>query len=304
MSWHDEAALCARLVELGPVEIIGHTVQGRPIPALRLGTGAPGRPQLLVSANLHGPEVIGSELALRLAELLAAPEPPASARALRERADVTIVPALNLDAREPAVRALVSGAACARSPRGNARGVDLNRNFPRVSGARDAWHPLAGSRCPWLPWYRGEAPLSEPESAALAALAERLCPAVALGLHSVGRLFLHPWCCRAEAPDALAAFAAMGAAFAGAQPGVPYRVKQAHAWYTILGDLDDWLLDRFGTLAVTVELGSAAANLRRAPWRLLSGAAWMNPADPEAILAETAVPCLEALRAGLEARGA
>ncbi|MFH1464128.1 MAG: M14 family metallopeptidase [Pseudomonadota bacterium] len=305
MSWHDEPALLRRLELLrgAEVRVAGRTVQGREIPAVRVGPGGPGRPQVMLTANIHGTEAIGSEVALAVLELLTAAEPPPVVRDLLAVADVHVLPAVNLDARAAAVEALARGAWWARAPRGNAHGVDLNRNFPFVAGSVDAWHPLAGSRFPWLPWYRGPEPLSEPEARAVADLAASLRPVAAVGLHSVGRLFLYPWCARPEPPAAQAAFEAMGRAFVEAQPGPKYTVKQARAWYAILGDMDDWLYDAFGTVAVTVELGRVLEGLRTHPWRLGSAAAWMNPAVPAEIISWTALPCLHALLEGVRQAG-
>jgi len=218
---------------------------------------------------------------------------------LLEAADVTVVPAINLDSRDAGARALAAGRGFARSPRGNPHGVDLNRNFPFPATARDAWHPLAGTRHAWLPWYRGPHPLAEPEAQAVADLAQRLRPRASLTLHSVGELVLYPWCHSPEPPADREAFLALAAAFTAAQPGRPYRVKQARAWYTILGDLDDWLYATFGTLALTIELAAPLAGVGRNPLRLLSPLAWMNPRDPEPTLAITAIPCLRLLGEGV-----
>jgi protein MpaA len=57
--------------------------------------------------------------------------------------------------------------------RGNARGVDLNRNFPY------RWRPSSSSS----PEYSGPRPLSEPESRAVARMAKRLRPDVSIWYH-------------------------------------------------------------------------------------------------------------------------
>ncbi len=260
----------------------------------------PRRPQALVTANVHGTEVIGSELALRLLQLCAQPEPVSEVQSLLALADLTLVPTCNPDSRRSAAEALRRRRGLGGGPRGNAAGVDLNRNFPPVPGARDVWHPLAGSSRPWLPWYRGQSPLSEPEARALAGLVNELVPVAALSLHSVGALVLYPWCYTGKPPADRAAFEAMGRAFVAAQSCQPYTVKQAHAWYTILGDMDDWMYATHGTLAVTVELGRTGVGLSGDPLRLLSSLWWMNPADPGPTLAHTDLACVAALVAGLQ----
>lgn len=313
MAYHSNDELRSRLLEAAaraaPRALaceVGSTVEQRSIPAIRIA--APRRcpslqqRQVLITAAIHGNEVIASELALHLIEALSAPEPNDLARQLLERVDVTIIPAVNLDQRERTAPAMQKRCWWSGRGRANRHGVDLNRNFPFPVGAHDAWHPLAGSRFRLFPWYRGPAPLSEPESRAIAALAEQLRPLAALSLHATGGLVLYPPCHSAIPPPDLAAFRDMGDRFVAAAGGRRYRVKQAHAWYAILGDLDDWLYASFGTLAVTIELGWPLANLYQWPWRAPSALSWFNPREPEPMCAPLVDACLQALIAGVAAR--
>lgn len=305
LGYHDNEALIGRIEELlrgagarARLEARGKTVEGREIPLLHVAgvgrTPSETRPQALLCANVHGNEVIASEAALAVLELLLEPEPRGLAAELLELGDITVLPAVNLDSRAAASRALVEGKPWSASLRGNAHGVDLNRNFPFCEGAVDVWHPLAGTSRSWLPWYRGPESLSEPESTLLAEIATERPPLVSLNLHSTGGLFLYPYCCRSEEPAKKEQFLAMGQAFRAAQGAEPYTVKQARSWYTILGDMDDWLYDRFGTLAVTVELSRLNINLG-SPAHLLRTLGWMNPPDPT----ETLVACVPAILAAL-----
>ncbi len=303
----EEIERCAdRAGERALLEAAGRTVQGRDIPVLRVAaagrTPSWERPQAMVAANIHGTEVISSEVALRLAQLLTAAELGEGIGELLELADVAVLPAINLDARKKSAGALSEGRVLARAPRGNAHGVDMNRNFPFPRQVQDVWHPLAGTKHRWLPWYRGSEPGSEAEVRTLCALAERMKPLAAVNLHSVGRLFLYPWCCQPEAPADLEAFEAMGRAFVAAQPGRKYAVKQSRTWYTILGDMDDWLYDRFGTLSVTVELSAPLAGALGRPARFFSTLGWMNPTTPGPTVRNTAWACLAALLEGARCR--
>src|SRR5205085_6160026 len=66
---------------------------------------------------------------------------------------------------------------CRADTRGNARGVDLNRNFP------NRWKAL-----PRGTYYSGRAPLSEPESRALKAFIQRERPEITIFYHQHARL--------------------------------------------------------------------------------------------------------------------
>jgi protein MpaA len=82
--------------------------------------------------------------------------------------------------------------------RQNARGVDLNRNFPAASwrAGTTPSYPAGIDPAERVPANRtnvsstGSAPLSEPESAGLASLIERLQPALVLDLHAPLELVL------------------------------------------------------------------------------------------------------------------
>jgi protein MpaA len=126
--------------------VIGHSLRGRPIVAtLRGDPQAPER--VLVIGCVHGDEPAG----MRVARRLLASAPP-------RHAAIWVVPSLNPDG-------------VAAGTRGNARGVDLNRNFPF------AWRPLGGLE------YSGEQALSEPESRAARRLIVRLRPDLTIWFH-------------------------------------------------------------------------------------------------------------------------
>lgn len=106
---------------------IGQSVRGQPIFAFKSG---PRRAPLevLVVGSIHGDETAGMRIARRLIQA-----PPLS------RVRLFVVPTINPDG-------------VGAGTRGNAHGVDLNRNFPY------RWRPLGGGE------YSGPRPLSEPEA--------------------------------------------------------------------------------------------------------------------------------------------
>ena len=128
--------------------VIGSSVDGRPITATETGD-ADNPSKTLVVGCIHGNECAGVSVATRLAR--ATPQ---------TEADLWVLPDLNPD-----------GAAA--GTRGNARGVDLNRNFPY------AWRHLGGSG--YL--NSGPRPLSEPESRAVHRFLLRVKPRLAVWFH-------------------------------------------------------------------------------------------------------------------------
>jgi protein MpaA len=126
--------------------VVGHSVQGRPIFAVREGS-AEAKLRMLVVGCVHGDEPAG----MRVARGLLGRRPPRGAQ-------LWVVPTLNPDG-------------VAAGTRGNAHGVDLNRNFPF------AWLPLGGGE------YSGPRPLSEPESRAAVRLIRRVRPQVTIWFH-------------------------------------------------------------------------------------------------------------------------
>ncbi len=132
--------------------VIGKSVQGREIRMAEFGTGA--RP-VLIMGGIHGNETASVIVAGKLVEELSAlPEET-------HGVPVTVIPVANPDGFEAKTRQ-------------NARGVDLNRNFPAAN-----WKKGAARK------NNGAEPLSEPESRALYETIERLKPRLIISIHSI-----------------------------------------------------------------------------------------------------------------------
>jgi carboxypeptidase T len=271
----------------------GRSVEGRPIWRFELGAGAPQAdgprpPTFLLTGLIHGLEVIGS-----LALFEAVKGVVAAGGEVLERARLVIMPIVNPDALAANMGRLARGRFAWQ--RKNANGVDLNRNFPAVA-ARPSRHPLAGSRWRRSPWYRGPAPLSEPETRAVHDVAVEVRPDVALGFHSFGNLLLYPWAHTRAVNPRQPGYLGLASAFSRRLGRIPYRTRQAIDFYPTLGDLDDWLDARLGTLAFTVEVSGLDRRLLN-PFRLVNPFCWMNPAKVEPTLANVS-PGVVGLLAG------
>ena len=150
-------ALCLAHVAAGASDptgrrqiLLGRSVEGRPIVAVETGDFDESQ-RVLVVGCIHGNETAGIAIARRLSHISAG------------SVDLWIVPILNPDG-------------VALRTRGNADGVDLNRNFPWQ------WQHLSGL------FYSGRTALSEPESRIAFALIRRVRPNVSLWFHQHMRL--------------------------------------------------------------------------------------------------------------------
>jgi predicted deacylase len=253
----------------GCASVAGTSVEGRPIHAFDLGNPA-GSPVLL-SGLMHGVEMVG---ALALLDFVRGVIEGPRGDLLRD-ARLVVIPVVNPDAyHENCTRLLLGRSAFQRC---NARGVDLNRNFPWLR-QRMPWNPLGGSRFHLSPHYVGPAPLSEPESRALHAVADALRPRVSLAFHSFGELLLYPWAYTSRPNPKRDVYQRAGRAFVKGLQGPQYRVMQATDWYATVGDMDDWLDAAYGTLAFTVEVSRPMRRLANAR-RWSNPFAWSNPVD-------------------------
>lgn len=253
------------------VEHAGLSVEGRPIHRLELGRA--GGPAVLLTGLMHGVELVGAMALLDFVRGVAA-DPHGE---LARHARLVVVPMVNPDAFADNCRLLRAGRRAYR--RCNARGVDLNRNFPPMERGMPLGL-LGGSRWSLSPHYVGPHPLSEPETRALRDIALDVRPSVSVAFHSFGELVLYPWAFTARPNPRRARYERAGRAFVGALGGVSYRVMQATEWYRTVGDMDDWLDAELGTLAFTVEVSRPMrrlSNLRRAT----NPFAWSNPVEIE-----------------------
>lgn len=184
---------------------IGKSVQGRSIVAWRLGDPKSSR-KVVVLAAMHGNERAPSRILHNLRD----------GRPIRG-ADIWVVPQYNRDG-------------VARGTRRNARGVDLNRNYPRN------WKRLTGA------YDSGPGPASEPETKAVMAFLQAVRPAFVISFHQplrgVGRA------------------GSKGTALVRRlHRGLRLPVKSFNCSGVCHGTMTEWFNASFPGVAVTVEYG-------------------------------------------------
>jgi murein peptide amidase A len=141
-------AVCGSVSLAGArTEVIGHSVRGRAITARVLGSDSAPRRVLLVGC-IHGNECAGQAILAAVAR-----------RPVPDLTQLWLVSSMNPD-----------GAAA--GTRQNARGVDLNRNFPY------RWRRLLDPT-----YFSGPSPVSEPETHVAMTLIRRIRPKVTIWYH-------------------------------------------------------------------------------------------------------------------------
>lgn len=267
-----------------PVDL-GASVEGRPLVAFDVGP-AEAKRAVVVVAGLHAMEWIGVEIGLALLARLGA-APPSDRR-------VRFHFLANPDGYARVEAGLRGGRR--RFDRTNARGVDLNRNWP-THWKRTHWRAKA------LPFLGdgGPAPRSEPEVEAICRGLAALTGAGArieraLSLHSFGGKVLYPYggVWRRTADQERHAREARWLA-----QGLGYGATQCARWVPgafAPGMEIDHLYEAFGALSLLVECSRGGLSAWD-PSSWLWPFRWFNPRDREGVVRAAAGP-LEAFLRG------
>jgi hypothetical protein len=207
---------------------IGRSVQGRTITAYRLGNG----PDLIVYMGaMHGSEANSKNI---MAEWFS--ELNAGAEKIPAHRSIVIIPAVNPDG-------------VAAGTRFNARGVDLNRNFPANDWKSVVTTPGGSGATP----AGGPSPLSEPESQAIAAYIRSNSPRLVMSFHSKAAVVEAN-----EAGDSVTI--ANGYASRSRYRAVPKSQSAPVFQYDTTGAMEDWMRDKLDRPAIVVELATSSSS--------------------------------------------
>ncbi len=205
-------------------KVIGYSVQHRPITAYRLGNPA-SRVKAVLLGQMHGDEHAGVDVALSVIH----------GRPVKG-IDLWVVLTLNPDGN-------------AAHTRGNAHGVDLNRNWP------DDWARLTGQ------YYSGPRPLSEPESRAMYSFLGSVRPTLMVSIHQP--------LTGVDTTDGGVRNPAFARRLAA---GIGLPLKPFVCWSICLGSMTGWITHHQSGSAVTVEFPAHPSRL------------WLTSRTPPAII--------------------
>lgn len=202
---------------------IGTSVKGRSILAYYFGSGAN---HVVYTGAIHGDEVSTRSLMLRWIDDL-----EANPQNIPSDKTIVVVPVLNPDGY-------------AKGTRVNANNVDLNRNFNVSDWKKDV---TTVTNKPF-PGGGGAAPMSEPETKAIANLVARLRPSLVLSYHSVAGIV---------AANLAGNSASLASSYAGMSGYRNATGSTASVFdYQITGTADDYFAEKLGVRSILIELGS------------------------------------------------
>lgn len=221
-------------------KIIGYSVNDRPIVAYYYGSGST---TVLFTGGIHGTEASGSYILQDWIVHL-----DANAYKIPSGRQVVVVPQTNPDG-------LASGS------RDNARGVNIDRNFPTAN-----WRKDINSANGYRPGGGGESAASEPETKVLIALTAQLRPRLEVSYHAQGSVV------GASACSASPVVARSYASSVGY--GTMIGTAEEAMGYELTGEYEEWICEAYGTPAILIELptrtGHYLSSHLNAMWQMVS----------------------------------
>ncbi len=264
-TWQELGEELAALAESYPrimrLTSIGRSVEGREIWAVKLSDHPDleeeDEAEVLLTAAIHAREIITPEILLDLIHHLTTLYGSDSllTRLVDER-QIWLVPMLNPDGHVRVENGDIWWRKNCRPNADGSTGVDLNRNFGYMWGYDD----YGSSPRPVSETYRGSAPFSEPETAALRDFAAAHRFAAVVNYHSYARAVLLPWGYIYGNTPHHQVFLELGRSLSAAS-GYEYGNWAMGLLYGTNGDADDYFYgasrEAHPCFSVTIEVGTS-----------------------------------------------
>lgn len=235
---------------------IGTSFEGRPIYMVKISDNADNNeaePQVLYTALTHAREPGGMMTVFYfMYYLLENYGTNQRVTSLVDNRELYFIPVVNPDGYAYNQKNSPTGGGMWRKNRNSKGSVDLNRNY----GPYDLWnYPNNGSSTSsYSETYRGTAPFSEPETAAVRDFANAKNFRTALQYHTYSNLLIYPWGYKDSV--AHATFRTMAIEMTKING---YRYGTApELLYAVRGVSDDWFYQEKKTFSLTPEAGSGS----------------------------------------------
>lgn len=190
------------------------------------------RPEFKFIANMHGDEIVGREMMVRLIKDLAENYgKDKQITHLLDKVQIYIMPSMNPDG-------------AAQSTRGNGRYVDLNRDFPDFSTSDN------------VDTHNGR----EPETQAVMNWQKNRRFVLSANFHGGAEVVNYPWDTVAEAYKDEYKVKEMSLEYAGLVPYIGTStafdngITNGYAWYEVNGGMQDWSIHYRNDLQITIEV--------------------------------------------------
>jgi len=214
---------------------IGKSTEGRELYVMKISKNVnvdDNRPEFKYIANMHGDEIVGREMMMRLiAHLAESYGRDQQITNLVNNYQIHIMPSMNPDGAE-------------KRRRGNAKGIDLNRDFPDFT-TNDNQNTL-GNR--------------QVETKAVMNWQKKHKFILSANFHGGAEVVNYPWDTSAdkspqeELVKSLSLNYAHDASYIGTSTVFENGITNGYAWYEVDGGMQDWSIYYHGDTQLTVEL--------------------------------------------------
>ena len=228
-------AITGQYPELSKMFSIGKSVKNRDLWVVKLSSNVKNdddRPEFKYIANMHGDEIVGREIMVKfIKDLLINYGKDPQVTNLLDRVQIYILPSMNPD-----------GAAL--SMRGNAKYVDLNRDFPDFT-TNDNKDTVTGR---------------QPETQAVMNWQKTRNFILSANFHGGAEVVNYPWDTIGEKFPVEAYVKELSLEYAGLAPYIAAStafnngITNGYDWYEVNGGMQDWSIKYRNDLQITVEL--------------------------------------------------
>ena len=268
----------ARYPDITELKVIGKTLEGREIHAIKISDNAKSdeqEPAVLYNGMHHAREVMTPEITTDIIDYLTSNyNQKAEVTKWVNDTEIWVIPMFNLDGNNK----MWNEDSMWRKNTRNNHGVDINRNYPQ------GWNSCNGSSSDIGDSdYRGTAPGSEPETQAMMNFVSEIKPVFNISYHSYSEIVIYPYGCKPLLTPTGEAVTEIGA-----ELGKKLDYKPGTAWellYNVDGGDIDWMYVQQQVIPYVIEVNSTMQGFhpRYDKWRdktvLLNRAGWMHLLD-------------------------